>query len=197
MGLLRRFDLAPLIERHRLEVFVETGTGGGDSLDWACQFGFAQLLSCEIEPILAVGAIARFAGEPRAVIVRADSASFLRMVMRPELPPALVWLDAHFPGADFGLRDYQAGGIPEEIRQPLARELEILAARPGRDVILIDDLRLIEAGDYEAGPLPEGFAQPAARGADWIRQRFAATHEARVSLRDTGYLMLLPKGPTQ
>jgi hypothetical protein len=115
------------------------------------------------------------------------------MVLRPELPPALVWLDAHFPGADFGLRDYQAVGIPEQIRQPLACELEILAGRPGCDVILIDDLRLIEAGDYEAGPAPEELAVAAPRGADWIRRRFAATHEARVSLRDQGYLILIPK----
>jgi hypothetical protein len=193
VGLLRRFDLAPLIERHELEVFVETGTGGGDSLDWAASFGFDTLYSCEIEPILAVGAIARFAAEPRALIVRADSAAFLSMVMRPELPPALVWLDAHFPGADFGLRDYQADGIPEDIRLPLRRELDILARRPGRDVILIDDLRLIESGDYESGPLPPEFPQPAARGADWIRQLFAATHEARSVARDTGYLMLTPK----
>lgn len=194
MGLLRRFDLAPLIERHALKVFVETGTGGGDSLDWAAGFGFDALFSCEIEPILAVGAIARFAAEPRAVIVRADSAAFLRMVMRPELPPAMVWLDAHFPGADFGLRGYQDGAIPEEIRQPLRQELEILACRPGRDVILIDDLRLIEAGDYEAGPLPEGFPPAPEGGAAWIRQMFAATHEARSSGKDTGYLMLTPRG---
>jgi hypothetical protein len=191
MGLLRRFDLGPLIERHGLTVFVETGTGGGDSLDWAASFSFSALYSCEIEPILAVGAIARFAAEPRAVIVRSHSRTFLEMAAH--LPPALIWLDAHFPGADFGLRDYQASGIPDEVRLPLRIELEILARRPGRDVILIDDLRLIESGDYESGPLPPEFPQPEPNGADWIRRMFSGTHEARSVQKDTGYLLLKPK----
>lgn len=194
MGLLRRFDLGPLIDRHGLSVFIETGTGGGDSLEWASGFPFDALYSCEIEPLLAVGAIARFAPEQRAVIVRSDSETFLRMVCRPDLPPALVWLDAHFPGADFGLRDYQADGIPENIRLPLRAELEIIRTRDRRaDVILIDDLRLIESGEYEAGPLPPEFPQPSERGADWIREMFENTHEARSVTRDTGYLLLTPK----
>ena len=75
----------------------------------------------------------------------------------PEILPqlegnTLFWLDAHFPGADFGLASY---GDEEDLdkRLPLRSELEIIVK--GRDVsndvFVIDDLRVYEDGPFETG----------------------------------------------
>jgi hypothetical protein len=121
-----------------------------------------------------------------------ESGAFVDLVARSTLPPTFFWLDAHYPGAGFGLKDY-GDAMDEGVRLPLARELEAICRhRGGRDIILIDDLRIYEAGEYDDGPLP-GDVPGDPRGADWIRQMFSATHDAKTILRDQGYLLLFPK----
>lgn len=196
MGSLMRFKLDEFIERNHLQTFVETGTARGDSLAYAAERPeFQHLLSCDIEPLLAAGACCRFSDDPRVTIIRSDSALFMQMVSKLDLPPALFWLDAHYPGADCGLRSYEQADIPETVRLPLGRELEqIRKYRSGRDVILIDDLRIYELGEWEDGNLPEGHpGAPTENGADWMRYMFADTHTAHTITRDTGYMLLLPR----
>ena len=196
MGSLMRFRLDEFIEKNNLQTFIETGTARGDSLAYAANSPeFLHLMSCEIEPLLAAGACCRFNEDPRVMIVRADSGLFMQMASKLDLPPALFWLDAHYPGAGFGLKDY-GDAMPETIRLPLGRELEqIRRNRAGLDVIIIDDLRIYETGDWEDGPLPEGTpGEPTENGADWIRYLFSETHNAYTIVRDQGYLLLVPKG---
>lgn len=198
MGSLMRFKLDDFVQVYGLRAFVETGTARGDSLAYAAQRPeFETLLSCEIEPLLAAGAVCRFNEDARVSVLRMESGLFMQLVGGSCLPPALVWLDAHYPGAGFGIKDYDAD-MPEHVRLPLYRELAQLRLAGRRDVILIDDLRIYETGDYEDGPLPaDAPGTPAPGGADWMREMFASTHDARVILRDQGYLLLLPKGGAQ
>jgi hypothetical protein len=192
MGTLHRFSLAPIVEKYGLTTFVETGTARGDSLAYAAQVpGFTRLLSCEIEPLLAAGAICRFNDDPRIEILRMESGRFMQMVGISGLGPALYWLDAHYPGAGFGLKDYDAG-LPAWQSLPLFRELEAITGAD--DVIIIDDLRIYELGDYDDGPLPPDVpGAPTENGADWMRDLFADTHTATKLLQDQGYLVLVPK----
>ena len=195
MGSMLRFKLDEFAERFGLQAFVETGTARGDSVAYAAEcMAFRHLLTCEIEPVLAAGAVCRFNDEPRVMVMRMDSILFMRLVATSGLPPALFWLDAHYPGAGFGLKAYDAE-IPEDQRLPLERELELIRDhRGGRDMIVIDDLRIYETGDWEAGPLPPDVpGDPKPGGADWMREMFAATHTASTIARDQGYLMLLPR----
>jgi hypothetical protein len=196
MGSLQRFKLDDFVVKYGLETFIETGTARGDSLAWAAQCPqFKRLLSCEIEPLLAAGAICRFNDDPRVEIVRMESGRFISLIAWGQEEPALYWLDAHYPGAGFGLAEYDAG-LPDWQALPLARELlQIAHGGLGGDVIIIDDLRIYETGDYTDGPLPEGTpGTPTENGADWIRELFAATHTANKLLHDQGYLVLIPKG---
>jgi hypothetical protein len=123
-----------------------------------------------------------------------ESGMFMRLIASSEFPPALFWLDAHYPGAGFGLANYDAD-IDESERLPLRRELLMIANyRNGRDVILIDDLRIYESGKYEDGPLPpDAPGHPVENGADWIRDMFAETHKSITIERDQGYLLLVPR----
>jgi hypothetical protein len=193
MGSLQRFKIHDFVEKYGLKTFVETGTARGDSLAWAAQCPqFSRLLSCEIEPLLAAGAICRFNDDPRVEIYRSESGQFMQLVGSAGLGRTLYWLDAHYPGAGFGLKEYDAG-LPDWQALPLFRELETIT--DAESVIIIDDLRIYELGDYEDGPLPPGTpGQPTENGADWIRAMFADTHLANKLLHDQGYLILIPKG---
>ena len=104
----------------------------------------------------------------------------------------LFWLDAHFPGADFGLASY---GDEEDLdkRLPLRSELEIIVE--GRDVsndvFVIDDLRVYEDGPSETG----NWAERNLYGGDgiaFIEDLFENTHFVVRSYNKQGFVILLP-----
>ena len=115
----------------------------------------------------------------------------------PEILPqlegsTLFWLDAHFPGADFGLASY---GDEEDLdkRLPLRSELEIIVE--GRDVsndvFVIDDLRVYEDGPFETG----NWAERNLYGGDgiaFIEDLFEDTHFVVRSYNKQGFVILLP-----
>lgn len=115
----------------------------------------------------------------------------------PEILPqlegnTLFWLDAHFPGADFGLASY---GDEDDLdkRLPLRSELEIIVK--GRDVsndvFVIDDLRVYEDGPFETG----NWAERNLYGGDgiaFIEDLFEDTHFVVRSYNKQGFVILLP-----
>ena len=197
MGALSRFDLARMSTQYGLLHFVETGTGIGQSLAYACRFGFRTLWSCEIEASLAFRAVAVFAQDRRVTIWERESQNFLEHTCRviPDDEPVLFWLDAHFPGADYGIRGYGAEKN-EAIRLPLPSELEIIARyRPdGRDVILCDDLRVWIDAPFASGNLPESVRPfcPRERSAEMFERVLGTTHTVTLRYEDEGYVMLTP-----
>ena len=115
----------------------------------------------------------------------------------PEILPqlngnTLFWLDAHFPGADFGLASY---GDEQDLdkRLPLRSELELIVK--GRDVsddvFVIDDLRVYEDGPFETG----NWAERGLYGGDgiaFIEELFEDTHYVVRSYNKQGFVMLFP-----
>ena len=200
MGSIARFDLISLSAAYGLRHFVETGTGTGDALAFAAASAadFGNLRSCEIEPSLADAARRRFTGEPRIRIGTMRSTVFLRSICRetPKDEPILFWLDAHFPGADYGLRP-AAETTDSSVRLPLVEELEIIVdGRPeGRDVIIADDLRIYADGPFQHGNLPENLRHlcPAMRGIGFVRALVGATHTVQELYEHEGYLLMLPQ----
>ena len=196
MGTLRFFNLQPLLEQYGCRVLFETGTGLGDAVKYASYFRLDKLISVEIHPALAAQAQAEIGRDPRVRIVCNSSEAALRSEL-PKIPkstPILFWLDAHFPGADYGLGDY-TGEQDQDRRLPLQRELALIAElRAGaRDVLLLDDLRVYEDGDYGQGPCPaEALPPPAMRNLDCLAE-WSETHDVRRLYQHTGYVMLLPK----
>jgi hypothetical protein len=107
--------------------------------------------------------------------------------------PIFFWLDAHFPGADGGLLDYNAEA-DESVRCPLESELEVISkGRPAAgDVILIDDLRIYENGPFEHGDMAPDIRRPPGNGIDFIYRLFGDTHHIIKLYYDEGYVLLLP-----
>jgi hypothetical protein len=195
MGSLYRFNLAALQKSLGLAVFIETGTGNGDSLAHAAEAGFDRLFSIEISAVACKAAERRFAQDPRIEIIGADSLAGLTRILAALAPtdqPALFWLDAHFPGAP-NLATYDAEPNPD-LRWPLETEIQLLRrVRPtSRDVIIIDDLRI-----YIDGPFGRGNADPLvrapSRGLDFIVDPFKQTHNYSIMWEDEGYMMLSPR----
>ena len=115
----------------------------------------------------------------------------------PEILPTfegntLFWMDAHFPGADFGLSSY---GDEKDMdkRLPLKRELEsIVQSRDVKnDVFVIDDLRIYEDGPFETGNWDER-TKYGGDGIGFIEDIFEDTHYIGRSYNAQGSVILFP-----
>jgi hypothetical protein len=128
--------LARLSELLPLEVFVETGTYEGASINTALAY-FDELHTIEASNELFARAAARFEDSPAVHVHHGSSAEVLsRLSGRLRRSSVLYWLDAHFCGHG------SAGG---ELQCPLLSELEAIGSLGVRSVILIDDARLFMA----------------------------------------------------
>ena len=115
----------------------------------------------------------------------------------PQILPGLTgntlfWMDAHFPGADFGMATY--GDEPDlSKRLPLQNELEIIVKNRdvSNDVFVIDDLRIYEDGPFEDGNWADRLKY-GADGIDFIDELFDETHYVVKSYNKQGFIILLP-----
>ena len=115
----------------------------------------------------------------------------------PEILPTfdgntLFWMDAHFPGADFGISSY---GDEKDMdkRLPLQKELEsIVQSRDVKnDVFVIDDLRIYEDGPFETGNWDER-TKYGGDGIGFIEDIFEDTHYIGRSYNAQGSVILFP-----
>ena len=196
VGALSDFDLDRLITSYGCRSFVETGTGIGRGVEFASRSGFDRIVSIEIVHKLALDVAIRFAKNHKVTIINAKSVRGLREAldeMPPEVP-ILFWLDARFPGADYGLKSYDAER-DETLRLPLESEIRTLAGLRDlrRDVFLINELRLYEDAAYEEGPAsPDRLPLPANRHLRFVDEIIGATHRIERFTRGAGHLCAYP-----
>lgn len=194
MGRVKRFNLRKLINLTKADTFFETGTWKGDGLAYAARFNFDRLYSSEIMPEIAAKAVDRFKQDKRVSIIQEASVDALKKTVPAIKGNCIFWLDAHFPGAEEGLKDYNAYQ-EEAVKLPLQKELECIATRKGKhaDVILIDDLRIYELNIYESGNMPGNILPPEIRNTDFVNELFGDSHHIYKSVRDEGYIYMIPK----
>jgi glycosyltransferase involved in cell wall biosynthesis len=124
-----------LQETLRFEVFVETGTGYGDTVA-AVRPLFSEIHTIEQDESLHAAATRRFLGDAAVHVHLGDSGRVLpRIVPHLESRAVLYWLDAHATG------EAPVDG-PE---CPLVAELAAISTLGERSVIVIDDARLFLA----------------------------------------------------
>ncbi|HVG13423.1 MAG TPA: hypothetical protein VM935_00630 [Chitinophagaceae bacterium] len=194
MGRIKRFNLRKLIDISGAEFFFETGTWRGDGLAYAARYPFQKLYSSEIIESVATKAKKRFEHNSKVTIVTGSSTEALQTITPSLNASCVFWLDAHFPGAEEGLKEYNEFE-DETIKLPLEKEMEIIAKRTSRfqDIILVDDLRIYEEANYESGNLPENVLPPKVRNVDFVTKMFGRTHTIIRSIKDEGYLIVVPK----
>ena len=105
---------------------------------------------------------------------------------------ALFWMDAHFPGADFGLSSY-GDEKDDDKRLPLKKELETIMENRDttNDVFVIDDLRIYEDGPFESGNWDER-SKYGGDGIEFIEKLFDETHYIVRSYNAQGSIILFP-----
>ena len=122
-----------------ISCFVETGTYHGRTASWAAE-RFERVITVELsEPLYrsAAAALARFSN---ATAIHGDTRRELAR-LAPSLPPAIVWLDAHYCAGP-------SAGVGDEC--PLLGEIAALAPAWERLYVLVDDAR------YFLAPPPPG-----------------------------------------
>lgn len=195
MGSMLRFNLEYLRTESSIERVVETGTGMGNSLDWAVRSGFAELHSVEMVEVLHAACRQRFAGVSHVHLAQGSSCDFLRHMAAQPAAPSLYFLDAHFSGgADFGLTSYTASSQADD-SFPLLDELDILLEQDlSNSIIIIDDIRMYFDGDFQKGACPE-FARRWHERPLLLEKldRLKDTHVSCLLRDDEGYLVITPK----
>ena len=194
MGSLSRFDLSRIIHEYKTPNLFETGTFWGDGVAYALEFPFDKIISVEIIPEIADKAKSRFLAEDRVEIIEADSIVGLKKKLPLLEGNTVFWLDAHFPGADAKLADYESGN-DREFRLPLSREIELISMyrKKFQDVLILDDLRIYEDGPYEKGAVPLNAMPKGERNISFVYDFFETTHYVFKSFLDEGYILLFPK----
>lgn len=179
--------------KYRLSSFVETGCYKGDGIAAALEAGLRTVRSCDISTEHGRHCRERFEGDGRVRIVEGESEAALAVILREELGPALFWLDAHYP-ALYGREELEN----EQTRYPVPRELAIIhRTRRGaaKDVILVDDLRVLEAADnprWRSAENPEYFVVRGHTLAS-LTEAFRKSHEWRVDGDQEGILVITPR----
>lgn len=183
------------IKNYNIGSFVETGTGLGDTVAYVLSNSknLIDVLSIEIYGDIANKASDRFQNYTNCKIINNNSYDGLLEILPSLKENVLFFLDAHFPGADFGYTSY-GDDIDRNLKLPLQRELELICNKRdvSHDVFLIDDLRIYEEGNYELGnwPREKGAVHT---GTDFIYEYLAKTHIIQKHSFCSGFITILPK----
>lgn len=184
------------VNYYQIENFVETGTGLGDSISFALNngLGMKNIYSFEINPEIASRAKNRFIGYQKLNIINTDSYSGLKELLKTLKGNTIFFLDAHFPGADFGYNSYSTTIDNKDLNLPLQNELELICEMKDttNDIFLIDDLRIYEEANYEMGnwPKEKGGVHT---GIDFITNKLGKTHSVEKHYFFSGFLTITPK----
>lgn len=131
---------------HCTEVFIETGTYMGDTVEFL-KNDFKRLFSIELNEDLAAKAAKRFSNESKIRIVQGDSATQLATILSEISSPVTFWLDGHY-SSEYQVGDEYIVTGKGEKDTPVMEELIQISQHSAKDhVILIDDARLFNGHD--------------------------------------------------
>ena len=194
MGQLNQaIKIKNVLKFYDIKNFVETGTGIGEVVRSVCEID--QNIN-----IHTIEIIEEIYDKNKISLSYLDNVNWhlgQSSDVLPDIVPSLqgstlFWMDAHFPGADFGLAEY---GDEKNIdkRLPLKSELEIIVKNKdvSNDVFIIDDLRIYEDGPFEAGVWKDR-SKYGRDGIEFIEELFEETHYVVKSYNQQGYIMLFP-----
>lgn len=186
--------LKETLESFGIKNFVETGTGDGSSMNKVID---TEVLNkhygIELDTELFSNLMKRYDGNENVIIFNGYSEDCMGAVLE-ELSddPTLFWLDAHFPGADYGPAGY---GDEEDLnkRLPMEAELKIMKEKRdlSKDVIFMDDLRIYVDRNFGRGNWTER-SKFGANGYDFVEELIGDTHILVEHLADQGYLLAFP-----
>lgn len=193
--MLKHYNLAELVSRYNLEIFIETGVGDGDGVIEAQRHPFKKIYSIEIMAAQVAKMREKFKDDPRVTIIEGDSLSKLPELLKEisEFTNVCFFLDAHYPGADIGMGRHDAQ-ISEDLRLPIEKEMRLIniTRKAGKDVILFDDIKIYRFQGRDCWRSDIAPRQTFSSD-EFYKDIFADTHAFHSSENDTGYGQLTPK----
>lgn len=130
-----------------IELFVETGTFLGDTVDYF-KNKFEKVYSIELSEELAGRAVERFKSEKKVKIIQGDSGVVLHDLVNQFSKPAIFWLDGHY-SSEFFLGNEYIKTARADKDTPVENELKAIFKSSIPHIILIDDARLFTGvNDY-------------------------------------------------
>jgi len=194
MGLLNQaIDIKNVVDFYGVKNFVETGTGIGEVVQSVCEVESTLTIhTVEILKEIYSKNLINFSYLKNVTWHLGQSSDILPTIIPILKGNTLFWMDAHFPGADFGLASY---GDEKDMnkRLPLQTELDIIVSSKevSNDVFVIDDLRIYEDGPFEEGNW-EDRKKYGGDGIGFIEEMFDDTHYIVKSYNKQGFVILLP-----
>jgi hypothetical protein len=187
--------LDKFIHEYSLKYFIETGTGYGETVGFV-KGSFKKVFSIEVIKEIYEGARIKFENDTNVYLInKLSTYGLVEFLKEDDLnSPILFFLDAHFPGADFGFAKYDSEKDKDK-RIPLQKELETIVRLRGdlikKDCFIIDDLRVYEDGPFGDGNWPKR-KELGGDGIDFVYDLFAETHYIERDYRYQGFIILTP-----
>ena len=186
--------LEQMLKNFGIKNFVETGTGDGSSMDKVLLTEIVDnAYGIELDDELYANLAEAYAGIDYMHLYKGYSEDKMANVMDDiDDEPAMFWLDAHFPGADYGPAGY---GAEEDVNKRLPMEAELRVMKEKRDlskdIIFMDDLRIYVDRGYEAGNWNQR-KMYGGDGYDFVEELIGDTHVLVEHHGDQGYLLAFP-----
>jgi hypothetical protein len=144
---VKRAILKEYAQKYNLNIFVETGTFFGDTVEFFKK-DFKKVISIELAEELAKKAQKRFENDVNVQILQGDSGKLLSDVVKNENQPILFWLDGHY-SSEFFIGEEFIKTAKAELDTPVEAELKNVLSATVNHIILIDDARLFNGiNDY-------------------------------------------------
>ena len=131
--------------KYKNDVFVETGTFQGDTIDILLkvdEFKESQIYSLELSDVFYERCKAKYANDDNVTIVHANSKYELFNVIKNINTPITFWLDSHWSGTP-------DVGCDPETTCPILYELkQIKQHHINTHTIMVDDIRLMDGNHF-------------------------------------------------
>lgn len=194
MGQLNQaIQIKNVIDFYKVENLIETGTGKAEVVrDVSCINQNLNIHTIEIiEPLYEKNKI-NFSYLKNVNWHLGSSVDVLPKILPSLVGNTLFWMDAHFPGADFGFASYEDEKDHDK-RLPLKKELEVILTNKDitNDIFVLDDLWIYEDGPYETGNW-EKRSTCGADNIDFVNEFFENTHYIIRSYNAQGFIILFP-----
>jgi len=192
--LSKAINVADVCNHYDIKAFLETGTGDGLSV----KFVDDVVSDIEIHTIEFVHEI--FEETTKNLMHDHTNINFhfgsskdrLKDIVPNLNGNVLFWLDAHFPGADYGLAGY--GDYKDDsLRIPLEIELSTICELRdvSNDVFVMDDLRIYEDGPFQSGNWGDR-NHLGGVGIDFVYDLLGDTHRIEKSYVQQGFIIGWP-----
>ncbi|MDY7005711.1 MAG: hypothetical protein SWX82_17730 [Cyanobacteriota bacterium] len=149
---LKILTIMQYLAASKYEVFIETGTLRGDTVEAISQFFDCKIYTIELSDELYEKATLKFKSNPNIECIHGDSGEEITKLLSEINVPCFFWLDAHFSGGITAKGKYTT--------TPIMAELLAIINHPIKNhLVLVDDIRNFEDPQKTHYPDPQVLIQ--------------------------------------